>query len=419
MKIAPGTPLDVSLHWSNDDIQPVGRLAYRDRIAYLEFDKTFLASGLELSPVHHQTSPGLHTPYNAHIFEGLHGLFDDSLPDGWGRLLVDRRARQLGLDPAALTPLDRLACVGTSGIGALCYAPALNVWDAADRSLDLDKLASDAHLVLKGAAGDVISELGQVGGSPGGARPKALIALNNKNHAVHGSNDIPENYVSYLVKFPGANDPKDAAQIEYAYAIMAEAAGVRVSQTRLIEGKKTQCYFASKRFDREDGTRLHVHSASGLLYADFRLPSLDYKDLIALTRLVTRDQRECRVMFTLAVFNVLAMNRDDHARQFSFLMERDGAWRLAPAYDLTFASGPGGEHSTSILGHGANITRHHLIELGKKADIKPKEATEIIDRVVSAAVNWDHFAKNAAVSATSRNRIAKALTTSIALAQSQ
>ena len=118
MKTAPGTALDVSLHWDTDDIQPVGRLAYRDRVAYLEFDDTFLKAGLELSPVHQKTSAGLHPPHNPDVFEGLHGMFNDSLPDGWGRLLVDRRARQLDIDPSTLTPLDRLACVGNSGIGA-------------------------------------------------------------------------------------------------------------------------------------------------------------------------------------------------------------------------------------------------------------------------------------------------------------
>ena len=130
MKIVPGTPLDVSLHWDLDNIQPVGRLAYRDQVAYLEFDDAFLKTGLELSPVHDKKSPGLHLPHDTEVFEGLHGMFNDSLPDGWGRLLIDRRARQLGIEPSALTPLDRLACVGSDGIGALSYAPSVAVWGA-------------------------------------------------------------------------------------------------------------------------------------------------------------------------------------------------------------------------------------------------------------------------------------------------
>lgn len=409
MKIAPGTALNVSLHWNDDDIQPVGRLAYRDRIAYLEYDEAFVRAGLNLSPVHHQTNSGLHRPYQTDVFEGLHGFFNDSLPDGWGRLLVDRRARQLGMEPATLTPLDRLACVGSKGIGALCYAPSIDVWEAGENELDLDELAADSRLILDGDVGDVLSILGRVGGSPGGARPKALIALSDKGHAVHGTVGAPEGHDHFLVKFPGHDDPEDIAAIEMAYAMMAKEAGVRMPETRLLDGRNGRRYFATRRFDW-DGTRgVHVHSASGLLYSDFRIPALDYKDLILLTRLVTRDQRQCKAMFTLAVFNVLAHNRDDHARQFSFIMERDGSWRMAPAYDLTWSPGPGGEHSSTVLGHGKDITRAHLIELGKKADMKERDASRVIERVEGALSKWNPLSGECDVSRASANLIAAAL----------
>lgn len=408
MKITPGTPLDVTLRWSADDIQPVGRLAYRDRIAYLEYDEAFLKTGLELSPIHHKKSAGLHHP-NDQVFEGLHGVFNDSLPDGWGRLLVDRRARQLHIEPATLTPIDRLACVGSSGIGALCYAPSTKMWDAEDDTLDLDKLAADAKLVLNGDLSEVLSALERAGGSPGGARPKALIALNDKNHTVYGTDDAPEGYAHFLVKFPGRDDPKDIAAIEMAYAMMAREAGVMMPETRLLEAGKGQFYFASRRFDRQGTDRLHVHSASGLLYSDIRIPALDYKDLIMLTRAITRDQRQCKAMFNLAVFNVLAHNRDDHARQFSFIMQRNGAWSMAPAYDLTFSRGPGGEHSSSVLGNGNNITAAHLIDLAKQADIKEQDATQVIERTQSAIDKWKTFARDYGVSNASTNTIATAL----------
>jgi len=409
VKIAPGTALNVSLHWNDDDIQPVCRLAYRDRIAYLEYDEAFVRAGLNLSPVHHQTSGGLHRPYQTDVFEGLHGLFNDSLPDGWGRLLVDRRARQLGIEPATLTPLDRLACVGSNGIGALCYAPPIDIWEAGGDKLDLDKLAADSRLVLDGDVSDVLSALGRAGGSPGGARPKALIALDDKGHAVHGTRDAPDGFDHFLVKFPGHDDPEDIAAIEMAYAMMAKEAGVSLPETRLLDGRDGRFYFATRRFDW-DGTRgVQVHSASGLLYSDFRIPALDYKDLILLTRLLTRDQRQCKAMFTLAVFNVLAHNRDDHARQFSFIMERDGTWRMAPAYDLTWSSGPGGEHSSAVLGYGKNITRAQLIELGKKADMKDRDASRVIECVEGALGKWKSIASEYGVSRESANMIAAAL----------
>jgi len=409
MKIDPGTPLDVALHWDTDDIQPVGKLAYRDRVAYLQYDESFLTAELELSPVHHKTRGGLQRSFDANLFEGLHGVFNDSLPDGWGRLLVDRRARQLDVEPATLTPLDRLACVGSSAIGALSYAPASEIWEQGTDALDLDTLAADARRVLEGDVSDVISELGQAGGSPGGARPKALVAVNSKGHAVHGTDDVPDGYTHYLVKFPGHDDPQDMAAIEMAYAVMAKDAGVTMPETRLLEGGKGQLHFSTRRFDREGKRRVHVHSASGLLYADIRIPTLDYEDLIKLTRFLTRDQRECKAMFTLAVFNVLAHNRDDHARQFSFIMQRDGTWHMAPAYDLTWSAGPSGEHSSTVLGHGKDIGREQLIALATKADIKDQDAGQIIDRAQSAITNWKTYAADYDVSKSSTTVIARSL----------
>jgi serine/threonine-protein kinase HipA len=410
MKIAPATPLNVSLHWDFDDVQPVGRLAYRDQIAYLEYDQAFLNAGLELSPVHDKTSSGLQSPYDTEVFEGLHGIFSDSLPDGWGRLLIDRRARQLGIEPSSLTPLDRLACVGSNGMGALCYAPSIDIWEAGNDVLDLGQLASDARRILEGDISEVLLTLGRAGGSPGGARPKALIALNEGGHAVHGSDEAPEGYEHYLVKFPGHNDPDDIAAIEMAYADMAKAAGVLMPKTKLLDGGNGESYFAARRFDRQGTRRIHIQSASGLLYTDIRIPVLDYTDLIMLTRNVTRDQRQCKAMFTLAVFNVLAHNRDDHARQFSFMMERDGTWRLAPAYDLTWSSGPGGEHSSSVLGHGKNITREHLIKLGEKAGMEKLDTIKVIENAQAAISKWEKFADNCGVSRQSSHRVAAALT---------
>ena len=409
MRTSPGLPLQVVLRFGEGDVLPVGRLAYRNRLAYLEYDETFLGRGLEISPVHHRRAPGLVRPHDAHVFEGLHGVFHDSLPDVWGRLLVGRRARQLRIDPAELTPLDRLACVGDRGMGALCYQPESEAWRDQGQFLDLNELAAGAREVLDGGAEDVIAQLGRLGGSPGGTRPKVLLALDESGIPAQGGEDAPEGYTRHLVKFQGIDDPPDAAQIEQAYTTMAKAAGVRVPETRLIQGRRGEHYFASRRFDRMGGNRLHAHTASGLLYADFRLPSLDYKDLILLTRFLTRDSRQCRAMFILAAFNVMAHNRDDHARQFTFLMDREGNWQLAPAYDLTFAQGPGGEHSSSILGKGKEITKADLISLGKQADLSDKEVQEVTSRVADAVSDWTKFAKDSGVTAASRNRIGQAL----------
>ena len=409
MKIKSGAPLHVSLRWRPDDVQPVGRLAWRGGVAYFEFDAGFLETGLELSPVHHKTKEGVHRPWETDVFDGLHGVFHDSLPDGWGRLLVDRRARQMSFEPARLTPLDRLSCVGASGIGALCYEPASDIFETAGAQLDLDRLAVDAKRVLSGDIKELLSDLGKAGGSPGGARPKVLVAMNERMETIHGVEDVPSGYVAFLVKFLGSEDPKDMANMEMAYAMMAREAGIDMAEARLLQGKGGQSHFASRRFDREGVARRHVHSASGLLYADIRIPSLDYRDLILLTRIVTRDQRACREMFTRAVFNVLAHNQDDHARQFSYVMERDGSWRLAPAYDLTFVHGPGGEHATSVLGHGRDITKEILLQLAGQADIGKRDGLEIVERVADAVANWEKFAKSCGVSPALANSIGKVL----------
>ncbi len=414
MKIRPGTPLDVTLRWDDNDIQLVGRLTWGDRVALFQFDDAFLSSGIELSPMRHRTEFGVHLPHDGVVFRGLHGVFSDSLPDSWGRQLVDLRARELGIVPTTLTPLDRLACVGNRGIGALCYAPAIDPWEAgddgidSDDSIDLDELAADARRILQGEAGEVLAALGKAGSSPGGARPKALIALNDREEAVYGMEDIPPGYTPWLVKFPGVGDPEDIGHIEMAYSMMAKEAGVVMPETRLLAGIG-RSYFAARRFDQDGTRRVHVHSVNGLLYADVGAPSLDYRDLIMLTRDLIRDQRDCRDMFTLAVFNVLSHNRDDHSRQFSYIMDRDGTWHLAPAYDLTFSEGPGGEHSMSVLGYGKDITREHLLALGRQADIREQDAHSIIERVEGAVANWKFFAATCDVSRASTKDIATVL----------
>lgn len=403
--------LNVTLRWDEDDFQPVGRLGYFDRVAQFEYTGDFRASRIEISPIRHRSSVDSLTvrPFDIGLFEGLHGVFHDSLPDSWGRLLVDRRARELGIDPVLLTPLDRLAWVGDRGIGALCYEPVMDVWDADNSVIALKSLETESHEVLEGKASDVIAELGYLGGSPGGARPKALVAIGDDDSSVYGPTEINTNLQQCLVKFRATYDPIDAANIEKAYAEMAQAAGVRVANSRLITDDSGRYYFLSRRFDRDGSKRLHTHTASGLLYADHRLPSLDYRDLISLTRAITHDRREVLAMYILAVFNVLAHNRDDHARQFTFAMSKDGEWKLAPAYDLTFSPGPGGEHSTSVMGKGKQIEHSQLQELGRTADLADTEAKNVIDRVTEAVVNWDQFARDWDVGRTSRTEIGKVL----------
>ena len=380
-----------------DDVMPVGRLAMRERVIYFEYDRTFIERGVEISPLRLPLKAGL-TSFDNSLFEGLPGVFNDSLPDGWGRLLFDRFARTQGIVPSEITPLDRLAHIGVHGMGALVFEPDHSV-DKAHDIINLDTLADQAQDVLDGTSDEVLQKLLSLNGSSAGARPKALIGVDkSREHIIHGVNDMPAEHTPWLVKFANSQDGLDAGAIEYVYALMAAEAGIDMPDVHLFTAKKSAGYFAIKRFDRDGNKRHHMHTACGLLHSDFRTPSLDYEDLIALTSMLTRDVREIEKMYQLAVFNVLAHNRDDHAKNFSFLMDEQGQWKLSPAYDLTFSSGPSGEQSTMVMGEGRNPKAEHLIKLGEEAKIAKDRIYEIIDQTQASLAKWPELAKSYGVS---------------------
>lgn len=374
-------------------VQPAGRLAIHDRQIYFEYDREFVEQGLEISPFHLPLKSGLFPPFELDLFEGLPGVFNDSLPDGWGRLLFDRFARQHDILPADITPLDRLAHAGRHALGALVFEPDHSA-DETKQYLNLNSLAAQMQAVLGGAADDVLAELITLNGSSAGARPKALIGVSEaRDHIIHGARNLPDSHTPWLVKFPNSQDGLDAGAIEYVYARMAINAGIAMPDVHLFAAKAGGGYFAAKRFDREGRNRHHMHTACGLLHSDFRAPSLDYAELLALTQALTRDVREVEKMYRLAAFNVLAHNRDDHSKNFSFLMDHEGQWALSPAYDLTFSSGPNGEQSTTVLGEGRSPGVAHLLDLAEEAGLAKKRATEIIEATTASLAEWPTLAK--------------------------
>ena len=389
-----------------DKIIPVGRLAINNRQIYFQYHDSFIEQNLNISPFHLPLKSGVFS-FDYNLFEGLGGVFNDSLPDGWGRLLFDRFARSFGILPSDITPLDRLTHIGLSGLGALVYEPDHSTGESSD-SINLDKLAQQAQEVLDGTSDEVLQDLLALNGSSAGARPKALIGLNNdRKNIIHGIHDLPDGYTPWIVKFSNTQDSADSGAIEYVYALMAKKAGISMPDVHLFSAKKSAGYFAVKRFDRNGKQRFHMHTACGLLYSDFRVPSLDYEDLIALTSALTRDAREIEKLYQLAVFNVLAHNRDDHSKNFSFLMNQKGEWKLSPAYDLTFSSGPRGEQSTMVVGEGRNPSVDHLVKLGQKAKIAKTRIVEIIDQTQTALANWEILAKEYGVSADNIRLIGK------------
>lgn len=396
----------VRLRWSPQDILDVGELAEVDRRIYFEFNAAFMGRGLSLSPFKLPLRAGL-IEHTDRSYGPLPGMLDDSLPDGWGRLLMDRMCRKRGIEPATVSPLDRLSYVGTHGMGALTFHPPAEDNEAGQRLLDLHKIGENARAVLAGETTAVLPELMRAGGSAAGARPKVLVGVRG-HQIVSGEDDLPDGFEHWIIKFSARANARSAGPIEYAYAAMARAAGIDIPETRLFCVGKNASYFGVRRFDRTPGNqRLHVHTLANLVHANFRIPSMDYADLLKVTLALTRSHADVMRAFRWMVFNIGAHNRDDHAKNFAFIMNSLGEWTLSPAYDLTHSTGPGGEHTMTVAGEGRSPTRAEVLKLAKQAEVSPKDATAILDQVNAATAGWDTLANEAGVSKTQSRAIAK------------
>jgi len=381
----------------------VGRLALRQRKILFEYDAAFIASGIGISPIELPLRTGVFTSADA-IFDGLYGVFNDSLPDGWGRLLLDRTVEKHGMRRGQLNPLDRLAYVGHHGMGALSYEPDRSEASGDDVPLALDRLAQESAIVLAGESEEVFEELLRLSGSSAGARPKIVAQVSaDKSRIIHGPAKLKPGYEHWMIKFASSQDPRDIGAIEYAYSLMAREAGVEMPETHLFRTKK-RGYFGAKRFDRQGDRRIHMHSLSGLIHADHRNPSLDYDMILRVLLVLTKNIAEVEKGFALACFNVLAHNRDDHAKNFSFLLNGKNSWVFAPAYDLTFSDGPAGEQSTLVMGEGKNPGLEQLRSLGREHGLK--SAPRILAKVQKAVARWRDHAATAGVSAKSAKEIA-------------
>jgi serine/threonine-protein kinase HipA len=370
----------------------VGRILDLDRRIHFQYAPAFLDSGLELSPFKLPLRPGVFDE-GMPEFHGLYGLFYDSLPDGWGLLLMHRRMRAHGIDPERISVLAWLRYLGERGMGALTYHPAEGGPPMDDAELNLRKLESEALKIYAGSSTKVLPELELAGGSPGGARPKVVVGLGPSEVMVAGVADLPKGFEHWLIKFAAPEDPRDAGALEETYARLARKAGVDMPETRLFTLDRKRRCFGVRRFDRLGNQRLHVHTIGGLLHASHRVPSLDYKTLLSTTFALTRDRRQILEAFRRAAFNVLSCNRDDHVRNFAYLMDERGEWRMSPAFDLTFANGPGGYHTTSVMGEALRPTRKHLQALAKAAAMTGKVAEDALVQVEGAVEAFTRTAK--------------------------
>ena len=340
----------------------VGTLAKTpDRVVAFEYDLDWLNNGFSISPFSLPLIKKVFIPkYDP--FGGLFGVFNDSLPDGWGRLLVDRLFLKNKINPNEIDNLNRLAVVQESGMGALTYKPE-HRFESKNNIADYDILAQECSKILESQNSDNLDELFILGGSSGGARPKILISIDNED---------------WIIKFPSSSDSKNIGEKEYQYSLCAKDCGINMTETRLFPSKICSGYFGIKRFDRKNGKKIHMISASGLLETSHRLPNLDYNTLMKLTLELTRNYQDIEQLFRLMCFNVFAHNRDDHSKNFSFLFDdAKKEWHLSPAYDLTYSFSFNGEHATIINGEGKNPTLDDILVVAKNIGLKENFAKDI------------------------------------------
>jgi serine/threonine-protein kinase HipA len=399
--------LEVRLRFASDREHTVGKLAVAGRSFVFQYEPSFLGLNLAISPLRLPLRPGVQVHDGQGRME-IFGVFEDSMPDSWGRRLVDRHfQRTLGRPPGVL---ERLAYLGERAMGALTYHPPQDLTPLPAHELDLAGLAVQAWDFDTDQIEDALPELRRLGGTSGGARPKVLVGLpepgrSPKQNILPGDGDLPADYTHWIIKFNSRADGPDAGPLEFAYAEMAAAAGAEVPEHRLMQ-TTIGSFFAARRFDRPTpGRRLHLHSAAGLLHADFRTPGDEYDMLFRLAESLTRDYAQKRELFRRACLNVLACNRDDHLKNFAFLMGPDGVWRLAPLYDFTFHAGPNGWQTLSVAGEGQNPGREHLLKLATQVDLRPRDATEIIEQVRGAIAGFGKLATKLKLSKLTTDRV--------------
>ena len=364
-------------------LMEVGTLIGQNQSIYFRFERSFLDKKIEISPIKLKNTEEI-TACPKEPFNGLFGVFNDSIPDGWGRLLLDRKLIEKGINPKEISALDRLSFVGKSAQGALIYEPYDNENETFNSAFDLDKIANESTEILKNGSSSYLDDLYHLGGNSVGARPKILVNYSEKNN-LFNSEDTKD-FEPWIIKFSALNDLEDSAKIEYAFYLMALRCGIEMHPSKLFKSEKGRYFFGTKRFDRTHNNRLHFHSACGLLHDNFRYSTMDYGHVMDAANKLEKNIQACEKVFRLAVFNVFANNMDDHSKNLGFLMDETGNWKFAPAYDLTFSPAKGNYQSLSVASNYQNVGTKELMKLADYFDIK--KAKEIIAEVKESLSKW-------------------------------
>ena len=417
MNFTPVKKLEVWRTLSNAKQVMVGWLAQSNQGVYFQYTEDYLSHFANLSPFGLDFGSSLQkAPAGPH--QALHGVFADSLPDGWGSLLMDRVFRQQGILPTQVTAMDRLAFVGDRGMGALSYRPVSDFYRDSKEAIQLHQLGEQARLVFEGQTQEVLRTL-VAAGSSGGARPKAQVYCSPGQ--LQSCRTYPEpGDQAWLVKFTSQQLAlgHEEGLCEAAWLVMAEKAGLQVPEWQLIPSEEKgiqRHWLALKRFDwveraQNPAGRLHMHTACGLLDADFRVPSLDYEDLIKATSLLCKSPVAGQLQFKRALFNLFACNQDDHSKNWAFLQNDQGQWRPAPFYDVTFSPHPYGEQATSFAGYGKKPPLKAIQRLAKAASFSSwKEAQKAIEEVIEPLTDFAKIAQELGVSQETLGLIEKQL----------
>jgi serine/threonine-protein kinase HipA len=408
--------------WGDD----VGAVSWLDEQGYavFEYNPAFLHKGLDLASIHMSIADARRgdavfsfPALNRSTFLGLPGLLADALPDKFGNSVIDAWLVRNGREIGSFSPIERLCYTGSRGMGALEFYPPISKQFDRPVVLDIEKLVRLTQAIMERRSGlnvafggnerenrEAITDILRIGTSAGGARAKAVIAMDDSNRILSGQATVPKGYEYWILKFDGVDDlelreSKGYGRIEFAYHLMAAAAGIEMAECRLLE-ENTRAHFLTRRFDRHQGDKIHLQSLCGLAHYDFNLAgAYSYEQAFAVMRKLRLSKAEAIQQYRRMLFNVIARNQDDHTKNIAFLMDRAGTWQLSPAYDVIYSHNPAGkwtnQHQMTINGKRDGFELADLLAVGESISLpKPKE---IVQEVIDAVRRWPEFARQAGV----------------------
>ena len=374
----------------------IGTMIEHDGTTYFEYDKEFKLEGLEISPIklHTTNTKGAYTNHDYRtLYHGIAGVFFDSLPDKHGMPFIDRYFEKQGLKPYEVTLLHKLAFIGDRGMGAIEYFPkeednqvtqdisinAKEAYEEMKQGLERDETSIESLMNIRESVSPI-----------GGGRPKMLVQYNYDTNEIRlNKKELHNGYQRAIIKFDeiyGGVGSIGLTKLEYIFMSMAKEIGINTAEFQLINESRAK-HLLVKRFDRDmNDEKVHMCTASGLMHIDISIiKAISYEQLFMLTRKVCKSQEDIEELFKRMILNILAFNFDDHAKNFAYLMDREGKWRLSPAYDMTYSKGMLKSHTTTIAGKDLNITRKDVLKIAKSQSIKPAVAARIIDKCIKVA----------------------------------